>query len=461
MSTLEHHSASSPGSVQESGGADHATGIVPLEARRGPVFMGLLWITMVTGLTTLSLGLQFHDRGLGLVDTLKGCVAGAAMLLVYTVIAAFLGAATGQTYALLTRSIFGKLGSYLVSAILVVISLGWFGFQAAFLARLLDPLLGFGGHLLVPTAVCALLMGITNYFGFSGVANYARYVAAPVLILLVLASAVQITQGGLAPLLAHVPPVATDPTSVVQIAGLVMGFGIWGNEPDFWRFGRPDWREPILPLAIAMATGLVLFPLVGWGIAALAGAHSDHDAALYLTRTVMQGAVPLAVLIFGAIQISNNDPNLYEAVNALENVTQWPRRAVVVVLWAIGIAAALGLGALEGALFLVSGITSVLVPTATVIMAADCFLVPRLYGVTRQMDRVPTWSETAEANVPGILALVAGALVGVYTNGSIPGFGPGIVGIPPLQAWGVALVVYLLMVSVVRRSPRWLGHPGS
>ncbi len=461
MSTLDHQSISARGTGQVNGGTDHATGIVPIEARRGPVFMGLLWITMVTGLTTLSLGLQFHDRGLGLVDTVRGCLAGAGMLLVYTVIAAFLGAATGQTYALLTRSIFGKIGSYLVSAILVVISLGWFGFQASFLARLLDPLLGFGGQLLVPTAVCALLMGITNYFGFSGVANYARYVAAPILIALVLASAVQITQGGLAPLLAHVPPVAQDPTSVVQVAGLVMGFGIWGNEPDFWRFGRPDWREPILPLAIAMAIGLVLFPLVGWGIAALTGAHSDHDAALYLTRTVLFGAAPLAVLIFGAIQISNNDPNLYEAVNALENVTQWPRRSVVLVLWAIGIAAALGLGALEGALFLVSGITSVLVPTATVIMAAEIFLVPRLFGVSRPMDRVPTWSQTALGNLPGILALVAGALVGVYTNGTIPGFGPGIVGIPPLQAWGAGLIIYLVGVSFVRSSPGLLGHPGS
>jgi purine-cytosine permease-like protein len=253
----------------------------------------------------------------------------------------------------------------------------------------------------------------------------------------------------------------TDPTTIVQVAGLVMGFGIWGNEPDFWRFGRPDWRQPIFPLAIAMAIGLVLFPVVGWGIAAIAGAHSDHDAALYLTRTVLQGWAPLAVLIFGAIQVSNNDPNLYEAVNALENVTQWPRRSVVLVLWAIGIGAALGLGALEGALFLVSGITSVLVPTATVVMAAEIFLVPRLFGHARPVHRVPTWAETGLVNAPGILALVLGALVGVFTNGTIPGFGPGIVGIPPLQAWGVALVTYLVAVPWFRRSPFWLGHPGS
>lgn len=435
---------------------DYTTGIVPLEERKGPLFMGLLWITMVTGLSTLSLGVGFYQKGLTLLQTLQGCVGGALMLLAYTSGAAYLGARTGQTYAVLTRSIFGRLGSYVVSAIMVLISLGWFGFQAEFLAKLLDPLLGFGGHLLLPTLVCALLMGVTNYFGFTGVAGYARFVAAPVLLVLVLVTVFKAFGSAPAELLwgpAHAPVT----TSVLAASGVVMGFGIWGNEPDFWRFGRPRFEEPVLPLGIAMALGLVLFPAAGWALAALGGVSDEGSAAAFLTRFALGGMTLLAVAVFAIAQVSNNDPNLYEAVNAFENVTQWPRRPVVVLLWLVGIATAVMLSRLADALFLVSGITSVLVPTATVVMLAEVFWVPRLFGLQRPLDRVPTWQETAWANWPALCALSVGALVGVYTNGTFPGFGPGFVGIPPLQAWGAALAVYLLSGALLKRHSALFG----
>lgn len=445
------------GSVHADADRDYSTGIVPLAERKGPLFMGLLWITMVTGLSTLSLGVGFHQKGLTLVQTLQACVGGALMLLFYTAGAAYLGARTGQTYSLLTRSIFGRLGSYVVSAIMVVISLGWYGFQAEFLAKLLDPLLGFGGHLLVPTVICALLMGVTNYFGFSGVAGYARFVAAPVLLLLVLYTVFKAFGSAPVELLWGPNPMPVT-TTVLAAAGVVMGFGIWGNEPDFWRFGRPRFQEPILPLGIAMALGLVLFPAAGWVLAAIGGAMDEGSTAAVLTRFALGGMSLLAVAVFSIAQVSNNDPNLYEAVNAFENVTQWPRRPVVVLLWLMGIGTAVMLSRLADALFLVSGITSVLVPTATVIMLAEVFWVPRLFGIRRSMDRIPAWQETAWANWPALLALVAGALVGVYTNGTIPGFGPGYVGIPPLQAWGTALLVYLGAVALFRRHAGLFGR---
>jgi len=438
--------------------ADFTTGIVPLSERKGPLFMGLLWITMVTGLSTLSLGVGFYQKGLTLMQTLQGCIGGALMLLCYTAGAAYLGARTGQTYALLTRTIFGRLGSYVVSAIMVIISLGWYGFQAEFLAKLLDPLLGFGGHLLVPTIVCAVLMGVTNYFGFTGVAGYARFVAAPVLLVLVLYTVFK-AFGSAPPEILWGPSHAPVTTTVLAAAGVVMGFGIWGNEPDFWRFGRPRFSQPILPLGLAMALGLVLFPAAGWALAAIGGAFDEGSSAAFLTRFALGGMTMLGVAVFAIAQISNNDPNLYEAVNAFENVTQWPRRPVVLLLWLLGIGTAVMLSRLTDALFLVSGITSVLVPTATVLMMAEVFWVPRLFGVQRPVDWVPTWKETAWANWPAIGALVVGALVGVYTNGTFPGFGPGFVGIPPLQAWGAALVVYLGSMALLKRHAALFGLP--
>jgi purine-cytosine permease-like protein len=442
--------ATTPPPAGPTTGSDHGLEAVPLSERKGPLFMGLLWITMVTGLSTLNLGVGFHQQGLTLAQTLQGCVGGAWLLLAYTLGAAYLGTKTGLTYAMLARIVFGRVGTVLVSAILVVISLGWYGFQATFLAQLLDPLLGSGGHLVALTLVCGLVMGITNYFGFSGVAGYARFVAAPLCLLLVLGT-VWKAFGTTAPAILWGHPAGSVTTGVIQAAGVIVGFGIWGNEPDFWRFGKPRVWQPFWPLAIAMALGLVLFPAGGWVLAAVSGANDVGPAAAFLVKYLLGGSTLLAIALYSLIQVSNNDPNLYEAVNAFENVTQWPRRRVVVMLWALGILAALGLSKVADALFLVSGVTSVLVPTGTVIMMAELLWLPGWLANRRRADRAPTWSETDWANWPAIASLVIGGVVGVYTNGSIPHFGPGFVGIPPLQAWGSALASYALLAWIAER----------
>jgi hypothetical protein len=84
-------------------------------------------------------------------------------------------------------------------------------------------------------------------------------------------------------------------------------------------------------------------------------------------------------------------------------------------------------------------------------MAIDLFLLPWLFGIKRPMYRVANWSELGIANWPGVVALAAGTVAGVYTAGLIPAINSDYIGFPALQAWLTGAVVYLIGVTLVHK----------
>ena len=130
----------SDGSTLESGVRhDYSTsrvGVVPLSERRSRYHFLSLWITFTAGFTYLFLGFQYHDAGYSLVKAVAAGAIGAMAYLLYALPAAYLGSTTGQTHALLTRSILGKVGSALVSLLLIGVAAGWTAFAFNLLATL-------------------------------------------------------------------------------------------------------------------------------------------------------------------------------------------------------------------------------------------------------------------------------------------------------------------------------------
>ena len=114
-------------------------GVVPAGERRSRYHFLSLWITLVAGFTYLFVGFQYHDAGYSLVKAVSAGAVGAVAYLVYALPAAYLGSVSGQTHALLTRSILGKVGSALVTVLLIGIAAGWTAFAFNLLATLYDP----------------------------------------------------------------------------------------------------------------------------------------------------------------------------------------------------------------------------------------------------------------------------------------------------------------------------------
>src|SRR5437762_7060900 len=89
------------------------TGIVPLDRRRPQWhFMGL-WTTFVAGFSYMVLGIEIHAGGHGLGATGGITLLGYGLYVAYGLLGPYLGSRTGQTHALLKRSIFGVGGSWI------------------------------------------------------------------------------------------------------------------------------------------------------------------------------------------------------------------------------------------------------------------------------------------------------------------------------------------------------------
>ena len=115
--------------------------------------------------------------------------------------------------------------------------------------------------------------------------------------------------------------------------------------------------------------------------------------------------------------------------------------------------------------FKVATFLAITVPCATVIMAVDHFLLPRLFRISRPLTRVPAWEETGLINVPAVVALLAAVFFGVTGTANWPhgwiysapqnGWGP-----VPVESWLIAGALYVGLVAVAQATGRlrdWLG----
>ncbi len=432
------------------------TGVVPLTERRSRYHFLSLWITLAAGFTYLFLGFQYHDAGYSLLRAVAAGAIGAVAYLVYALPAAYLGSTTGQTHALLTRSILGRVGSALVTVLLIGIAAGWTAFAFNLLATLYDGLFNWG-HVVLISVLLAVAGIANNLFGFTGIAAFARYLVAPLMILwilyLVIKGLVQIPGGQLAGGAITMPFLAG--------IGVAIGSVMWGNEPDTWRYGKPKLFWPALPMLAAFAVGLVLFVAGGWMMAQLskAGAFDFGPAFRYTVEYSMFGVLALGAVIATVLQIAINDGNYYEMVNAGQNAVGalpgWRRWYTCLVMAGIAALFAWRFPSVSTGFFLVANWSAIALPSVTVVMCVDRFVLPRFSTARRPMDSIPSWRRAGLANWPGIVAVLVGVAFGAWGLGLFPGqqSAPS-AGLPAVEAWVLAAVIYAGLAGIAGRSTR-------
>jgi len=94
---------------------------------------------------------------------------------------------------------------------------------------------------------------------------------------------------------------------------------------------------------------------------------------------------------------------------------------------------------------------SITAVSATVIMVIDHYLLPRLFRVSRSLFKVPTWSQTAWFNWPGLIALLVAVGWGGYASGLWPGENTTTyLWLPSVESWAIAAVGYVVAVALTR-----------
>jgi cytosine permease len=436
------------------------TGIVPLNERRSLYHFLALWITLAAGFTYLFLGFQYHDAGYSLARAAGAGALGGFFYLCYALPAAYLGSKTGQTHSLLTRSIFGQVGSAIVSLLLIGTAAGWIAFAFNLLAVMYDGLFGWD-HVVGIGVILAVVGVFNNLFGFTGITAFARYLVAPLMILWILYLVIKGFADIPGAALSASPPVGElGPLSFLSGIGFAIGAVMWGNEPDTWRFGQPRFFWPLVPYAVALGIGLVLFVIGGWMMAEISGAGPfDFGPAFKATvEYSLFGALVLGAVVATVMQVAINDGNYYEMTNAGQNIVGqargWKRWYTCLATAALAAVVTWWFPHIENGFFKVAGWTAIALPSATVVMCVDQFLLPRWFGLHRGVERIPEWRAAAAGNWPGIVAVLVAVLFGAWGLALFPGqtSAPSL-GLVPVEAWLLAAALYLVLTAAVRSMP--------
>jgi cytosine permease len=407
---------------------------------------------MVTGFPSVLAGFDWFKSGLTLSQVAICSVLSCLILLMYAIPANQLGARSGQSFSMLSRRFFGRYGSYLVSINVIWMFLAWYGLMAMLLAQGLKGIYHWPISTVVLAAALALVMAFNNFFGFTGVANFARFVAAPIMIVWIGYAFFKAAGGCPATILGEAPHIPLASALTIS-SSFIIGYAVWGNEADYWRYGKPKKRFSLIPVGIALLVGEVFFPMTGWILARMSGISESVAATNFLNQFSLGGISWLAAIVLAATLFAANDSVLFGSVSSFENL--WPCKHKV----AVGLVATVG--ACLAAWFSsfgfmkvfesVASLNCILLPTPTVIMLTEWFLRERVFASPPDFSSIPKFDQLPLVRWPAMIALLAGCAVGAVTSGIIPGMDAFRVGICSLQAWLVAMAVYLPLRMIEHR----------
>ena len=433
--------------------ANERAEIIPASERRTSLTMGLLWITMTTFFPGVLVGFLWYKQGLSLSQVLICTTLSCLLMLAYAFPSGHLGALSGHSYGTLIRSVFGKLGNKIVSVNLVWVFIAWYGLCSLFLAENLQGIFHFDVPLVYLAPFLAFAMAFNNFWGFKGVANFARFFAAPLIILWVVYTLIKATGSCPASVWTEAGS-CSFPAALTLVANFVIGVCVWGNEADYWRYGKPQKLNTLLPIAFALFVGQMVFPATGWLVARMSGITDYAKATSFMTDYSFGGIAILGGLVLSASYFAANDSNLYGSTNALSHLVNLPHRVGVTLLTIFGAMVAVSLSAIGCAESLekVASLNCVVLAMPTVIVCTEYFIVHKLLGISLDFTKV-----TPDENLPtlrrsAIVALVVGCVVGIATAGVLPGFEALHLGICSLQGWLAGMAVYIPLRLLEERS---------
>ena len=322
--------------------------------------------------------------------------------------------------------------------------MAWYGLTAFMMAEALVGLFHLKINIAVLSALFGLVMAFNNFFGFAGIANFAGYLAAPVMILWVAYTFLKVSST-VTPALVFEPPGQNWSVALPLVSAFVLGYGSWGNEADFWRYGHAKKAFIVIPLIVAILIGQILFPITGFLIAHMTHIAEYSVATAFMNNYSFFGMAPVACLVLFVTYFALADSCLYGSINGAKNLQRLPRKAVVSALTVLGAVIAAWLSGIGHAFEDVAALSSIILPCATVIILAEAYVLPRLSKRSISFSRVYSFAELPVMNWSAMIAFVAGSLVGIATCGIIASLECIHVGISGLQAWLVSFILYLIL----------------
>ena len=350
--------------------------------------------------------------GLNMTNFFIAMILGNAFLGAYTGVLAHIGQSTGLTLDLLARYSFGIKGSYLPSALISFTQIGWFGVGVAMFALPVGILLNINTTILI--IITGVLMTATAYYGIKALAILGSIAVPLIAALGVYSVSYGINEvNGFANVFAEVP---SAPLTIAAALSIVIGSFISGgtSTPNFTRFSKTS-NIAVWATVIAFFIGNSIMFVFGAVGGAVTGKPDIFDIL------ISQGLMLPAILVLGLNIWTTNNNALYTAGLGLANITKIQSKPMVLVGGVIGTGAAIWLyNNFVAYLSLLGG----MIPPVGIVIMIHYFINKKQY--------TDESFKHADVNIGAIIAVVAGALAGVFVKW----------GVPPVNSLIVAAVVY-------------------
>ncbi|MBE3596243.1 MAG: cytosine permease [Hydrogenibacillus sp.] len=417
------------------GSDDYALTRVPMAARYAWWSVAVQRFGQLSDLTQFMLGAAL-GYGMTFVDAFWALTLGTAILEVVAIFVGIAGQKEGLSTTVLGRwTGFGYYGSAVISFIVAVSLIGWFGIQNAVFAEGIHQLVG-----VLPVWLWSLMTGLAVtvivIYGFLSMA-WTAYITVPAFLFLAGYSVyAALSRHAVGELMTSAPPGPT--LSIAAGATIVAGGYMIGAiiSPDMTRFNRST-KDVVKQSIISITLGQ--YPIGLAGVLLAHAAQSDDIIHIVMSTS---GALGVLILITATIKI--NDWNLYSSslgfVNLMNTLTKRKlhRGFITLMIGTLGsILSALGILDRFVDFLTFLGVT---IPALGGIMVVEYFILKRYRKDLEESRAQGVLPEKAENWNP---AMVFSWIVASYLGFKLPW------GIPSLNTLVLAGMLYYLMMKVL------------
>lgn len=400
---------------------EHSLSAVDEKSRQGfwavlVVMVGFTFFSpSMTAGGTLGIGLNMRDFFLAM-------TLGNAFLGVYTGALAYIGQSTGLTLDLLARYSFGEKGSYLSSALISFTQIGWFGVGVAMFALPVGKLLGINTTILI--IITGILMTATAYYGIKALAVLGSIAVPLIAVLGIYSVNFGINQvNGFQNVFAEAP---AAPITLAAALSIVIGSFVSGGTgtPNFTRFSKTS-KIAVWATVIAFFIGNSVMFIFGAVGGAVTGTPDIFDIL------ITQGLMVPAIIVLGLNIWTTNNNALYTAGLGLANITRIQSKPLVLIGGGIGTVAAIWLyNNFVSYLSLLGG----MIPPVGVVIIIHFFMNRKQYETEGYKPAI--------VNVGAIVAVLVGALAGIFVKW----------GIPPVNSLVVSAIVFFIAETLRKKN---------
>ncbi|OPA80633.1 cytosine permease [Paenibacillus selenitireducens] len=413
---------------------------VPAHLRKKWLSMSLVWIAIGIDLSAMFLGAEL-GAGMNLVDSLTATMIGSIILGLIGALCAYVGAKTGLSTAMISRFLFGNRGARIVSIILGVFSLGWFGVQAGFFASNMQTafhkLWGIDLSLGLLSFIGGMLMMSTAIWGYRSIERLSVW-SVPLLIIFIGIALFSAFHGqGTS---AIWEPISGAALPMGTAISLVIGIFIVGTvlSPDIARWARTP-MHAVTAAFIGFFVGNSFMTIIAIFLSRM------MDTSDLTNIFITLGLGLPAIIVLTLAQWTTNTNNLYSASLGFSVVFQRvPKSAITIVAGILATLLAV-FGIYDRFLSFLNVITMFVSPIGG-IYTAEYLMVDRKKFTFEGLDRNKNWV------IRSLVVWAAATFFAYMTTPSPDGFGLfQMTRVPALDAFIFAFIVQWMVGKMMNK----------